>query len=239
MPKKAAKKKGKAKPKSKSKMSLTKPVKNSSSQFKFNIMCRQVLSNGTAAPVSQSLYFPLHSPTYQINAAGNWTQFAAADIPTEYSKLLITFSEYVVDSLELRYVPNYVDVGSSPTTAGALEIPNLMYVWNERSDPSIAATEVIMLNNGIIPRKTNSANTIKFKIYNPKTNRMKWRRIQSIGTDPGAAITSNVAALTDGITDTWQGIRVFFPNVDTQIFFGRLYLKWQIRFRNPRNSAAI
>lgn len=202
--------------------------------YRTKIECFQPLFNSTAGIISQGLNYYLYHPAFQKNALGTFGAFAAGQIASELPRLEVLFQEYMVEKLVLRYFPSYQNITPPPN---ATEIPYVAYVYNDTSNDNIVPTEIAALTSGCKPRMIDMAKTFTHTMYVPRGN-LKWIPVNLRGTAPAAVPGSQGAVLANtAIDDPWACIKTFFPNVQISSYYGRVFLTWYVRYRNPTTAS--
>lgn len=191
-------------------------------------------TNAGIGAATQCLAFPLNFPLRQLDNAGVYGLLGAAVLPGMYAQLIGCFAKYRVRSLKVTYIPNYVDT-AKPVTTNA-EVPNVCYMYKNDIGTQRTVTESLILNAGVKPKYMEQGKQHTLVVRQLKEDRHKWINIDNIGTDPSAAAFQQFQ-IVSGYNTPFTGCTFYAPNLDNTVWYGRLYLQWDVVFKGFKQIA--
>lgn len=180
--------------------------------------------NVGGAVASNAYSFPLNFPTRHMNAGGTYGQMT--NVPANFAGLLAVFDEYRVVKLTVKFVSNYLD-----TQAVNTDIPLIVYFVRDIDDV-LRLNEAAALNAGAIPRRIENTGIQQMSMSQLKSKRGRYLNTAMAALDPTVAPAANSQVTFE---DAYGSIKLLFPNLATNQYYGRIYAIWETEFKGLRN----
>lgn len=218
---------------------LGKSIANNNRKVRLSFSFIIPASTAAAASIQlRSLTFPLNYPGMYRDYAGTRAAISAGSgtaAPQNYSQFFGTngvFDQYKVQALRFKFMPAEVSTITSTTDYDTVDIPSIIYRFNDNDDDNLMVNEPNALNYGAAPKHFSDGRAIYYTFYQKKENRNRWMNVAGILNNPGSA---GVAISEVGATAPAAGMKILFVinngSATTTRFFGRVYVTWDVIFR--------